>query len=95
MSAKRAKRIAKEKERARIAAVELVERYSGLVSLRNDELQDQLKAWKLKLGKDSSFAISMPNRKAYVLQLQTIIYTDHTNPCRQCRTIKEVPFITR
>ena len=73
VSAKRAKKIAKEKERARIAAVMLVERYSGLVELRNDELQDQLKAWKLKLGKCSGFAVSYPNRTAYVLQLQTIM----------------------
>ena len=73
LNSKRAKNIAKEKERARIAAVTLVERYTGLVDLRNDQLADQLKAWKLKLGKGSGFAVSYPNRKAFVLQLQTIM----------------------
>ena len=73
LSSKRAKKIAKEKERARIAAVALVERYTGLIELRNDQLGDQLKAWKLKLGKASGFPVSYPNRTGFVLQLQTIM----------------------
>ena len=42
LNSERAKKIANEKERARIAAVVLVERYSGFIGLRNDELGDQL-----------------------------------------------------
>eukprot|EP00965_Chrysotila_dentata_P144349 4768483-Pleurochrysis_carterae.AAC.1 len=37
-----------------------------------EDLRDQLKKHKLLAGK-TGFALSLPNRKAYVLQLQTLL----------------------
>ena len=46
---------------------------SELVSMRNDNLKDQLKKH-TALGK-TSFTATQPNRTAYVLQLQTLLLT--------------------
>ena len=48
LTTKRAKREAKAKERARIEQLPLAQRYSELKSMRNDELSDQLKAYKAR-----------------------------------------------
>eukprot|EP00965_Chrysotila_dentata_P199752 6179568-Pleurochrysis_carterae.AAC.3 len=71
LDAKRAKRTAKCTERARIDALPLAKHYSDLKVMGVEDLRDQLKKHKL-LGKNG-FALSLPNRTAYVLQLQTLL----------------------
>ena len=57
-------------------------RFSELVTdgkgcqLSNDDLKDQLKYHKLVLKK-TGFSVSQPNRKAFVLQLQTLLLDAH------------------
>eukprot|EP00965_Chrysotila_dentata_P086893 2867859-Pleurochrysis_carterae.AAC.1 len=68
---KRAKRAARASEQARIHALPLVEHYSDLKMMGVEDLRDQLKKHKL-LGK-TGFALSLPNRTAYVLKLQTLL----------------------
>eukprot|EP00965_Chrysotila_dentata_P027007 896285-Pleurochrysis_carterae.AAC.1 len=71
LAAQRAKRAAKATERARIDALSLAEHYSDLKLVGVRDLRNQLNKHKL-LGK-TGFALSLPNRTAYVLQLQTLL----------------------
>eukprot|EP00965_Chrysotila_dentata_P173177 5715120-Pleurochrysis_carterae.AAC.1 len=71
LAAQRAKRAAKATERARIDAVPLAEHYSDLKLMGVEDLRDQHKKHKL-LGK-IGFALSLPNRTAYVVQLQVLL----------------------
>eukprot|EP00965_Chrysotila_dentata_P033866 1127644-Pleurochrysis_carterae.AAC.1 len=68
---KRAKRAAKASERARIDGLPLAEHYFDLKLMGVEDLRDLLKKHKL-LGK-TGFALSLLNRTAYVLQLQTLL----------------------
>eukprot|EP00965_Chrysotila_dentata_P208613 6184800-Pleurochrysis_carterae.AAC.1 len=61
----------------RIDALPLAEHYSDLTLMGVEGLRDQLKKHKL-LGK-TGFALSLPNRTAYVLQLQTLLLEENAN----------------
>ena len=71
LAAKRAKRTAKNAEKARLQALVLATKFSELKSMGNEELKEQLRAHKLK-GK-SGFSVALPNRLALVLQLQALL----------------------
>eukprot|EP00965_Chrysotila_dentata_P022347 739439-Pleurochrysis_carterae.AAC.1 len=68
---KRTKRAARASERARIDALPLAQHFSDLKLMGVEDLRGQLKKHEL-LGK-TGFALSLPNRTAYVLQLQTLL----------------------
>lgn len=71
LSAKRAKRTAKAAERARVEALPLVTRFSGLKELDNAALSDQLRKRKLLGAK--GIVVTHPNRTAFVLALQALL----------------------
>ena len=62
---------ARKAEKARVAAIPLAKRFSELLSLPNAALADQLKARKAAGG--TGFAVTQPNRAAYVLTLQALM----------------------
>ncbi|KAL1507568.1 hypothetical protein AB1Y20_007188 [Prymnesium parvum] len=64
-------------EQKRVEAVVLMTRYSELLKLSCDDLKDQLKAWRLKLGVGASFAVTQANRTAYVLQVQALLAAEY------------------
>eukprot|EP00965_Chrysotila_dentata_P231662 6198490-Pleurochrysis_carterae.AAC.2 len=69
--AQQKKRAAKATERARIDALLLTKHYSDLKLMGVENLQDQFNKRKL-LGK-TCFALCLPSRTAYVLQLPTLL----------------------
>ena len=71
LSSKRERREKKKKEKVRIEKLELATRYSALKTMGNDELKDQLKAYKLQ-GK-TGFKLTHKDRAAYVIQVQTLM----------------------
>eukprot|EP00965_Chrysotila_dentata_P241693 6204427-Pleurochrysis_carterae.AAC.4 len=71
LAAKLAKHAAKATERACIDALPLAKRYSNLKLMGVEDLRGALKKHKL-LGK-TNFALSLPNRTAYMLQLQMLL----------------------
>lgn len=75
LQTKRARREAKKAEQARISTVKLASTYSELMTMAIPELQDQLKAWKLK--GETGFTVTQADREAYVLQLQALIFDAH------------------
>lgn len=75
LKSKRARREAKAAENCRLTSIELACKYSQLTKLAIPELQDQLKAWKLKGSK--GFTVTQKDREAYVLQLQALIFDEY------------------
>jgi hypothetical protein len=78
LSSKRAKREARAKELRRVEALVAATKYSELVSLSNADLSDQLKYHKV-VRKQTGFTVTQKDRKAYVLQLQTLLYDWHAD----------------
>ena len=72
LAKKRKGRAAKAAELERIKGVRLLQSYSGLKKLRNDELSDQLKIWKL-VEKVASVKKTTGTRTELVLALQPLI----------------------
>eukprot|EP00965_Chrysotila_dentata_P012313 404909-Pleurochrysis_carterae.AAC.2 len=73
LAAKRTKRAAKATERGRIDVLLFAEHYSDNLKLIGvEDLRDQLKQPSSWLGQ-TGFTLSLPNRNAYVLQLQTLL----------------------
>ena len=62
-------------ELARLTAVVRATTYSELKPMNNQDLTDQLKHLKLVLGRDIK-KTSLPNRKAYVIRIQTPLFTE-------------------
>ena len=78
LSSKRAKREAKAAELKRIEALRPVTKYSELVSMANADLADQLKYQKI-VRKQTGFTVTQKDRKAYVLQLQSLLSDWHVD----------------
>ena len=78
LSSKRAKREAKAAELRRIHELEPATKYSNLVSMGNADLADQLKYHKL-VRKKTGFTVTQKDRKAYVLQLQSLLSDWHAD----------------
>ena len=78
LSSKRAKREARAAELKRIEALRPATKYSELVSMANADLADQLKYHKV-VRKQTGFTVTQKDRKAYVLQLQSLLSDWHTD----------------
>jgi hypothetical protein len=74
LNKKRAARNIKQQEAARIASIDLKQKYSDLLPLGNEHLKDQLKRWKHELGAAASFHLHQSNRVQYVLQVCRIFF---------------------
>jgi len=75
LAKKRSGREKKAAELARLTAVVRATTYSELKPMNNQDLADQLKHLKLVLGRDIK-KTSLPNRKAYVIHIQTLLFTE-------------------
>jgi len=75
LAKKRSGRDKKAAELARLTAVVRATTYSELKPMNNQDLADQLKHLKLVLGRDIK-KTSLPNRKAYVIRIQTLLFTE-------------------
>jgi vacuolar-type H+-ATPase subunit E/Vma4 len=69
---KRAARDKKKAEAERIFGLARSTRYSLLKQMRNDELADQLKIYKLVL-KRTGFSVTQKGREAYIIQVQALM----------------------
>jgi uncharacterized protein YaiL (DUF2058 family) len=78
LSSKRAKREARAAELKRIEALRPMTKYSELISMANADLADQLKYHKI-VRKQTGFTVTQKDRKAYVLQLQSLLSDWHTD----------------
>ena len=76
LTSKRAKRLARAAELRRIEGLTVATKFSELVDMQNDALQDQLKYHKL-VRKQTGFTVTQKNRVGYVLQLQGLLVTEH------------------
>jgi hypothetical protein len=72
LAGKRARKQAAADELARIGALTRATKFSALLNMRNDQLADQLKIYKLVL-KRTGFTVTQMNREAYVRQVQSRI----------------------
>ena len=67
----RAGRAKRKVERARVGEIELVNSYSALKTMGNEQLKDQLKAYKMR--GQTGFVVTQKDRAAYVLQVQSLM----------------------
>jgi hypothetical protein len=72
LAGKRARKQTVADELARIGALTRATKFSELLNMRNDQLADQLKIYKLVL-KRTGFTVTQTNREAYVRQVQSCI----------------------
>ena len=77
LSGKRARKLAKAAEKARLEKVTLATTYSQLKVMAIPELQDQLRAFKLQGKSKLKFALSQKDRAAYCRQLQALLLEAH------------------
>lgn len=77
LAAVRAKRESKAAERRRLEELVLKKYYSELRLLGIEDLKDQLRAWKLKLGDKANFTVTHANRAGYVLQVQALMAAEY------------------
>ena len=78
LSSKRTRREAKAAELQRIRQLTPATKYSDLVSMGNSDLSDQLKYHKV-VRKKTGFIVTQKDRKAFVLQLQSLLSNWHTD----------------
>jgi hypothetical protein len=77
LGSKRARRAAKAAEKARVAQVMLATMYSQLKTMAIPDLQDQLRAFKLRGETQLKFTVTQKNRVAYCTQLQALLLEAH------------------
>ena len=77
LGSKRERRAAKAAEKERIGKVVLATKYSQLKGMAIPELQDQLRAFKLKGSTQIKFTVTQKGRVGYCTQLQALLLEAH------------------